>query len=745
MYRRALAEVPDDVDALAGLGMAYSNLGRPSDALDAYRSACDIDPGDPVLRERLAETLGQLGLGEEAAKAYLASAELYRDQEQAPRLAVSCWERAANADPGCLGAHVALLKYYQRCGLTREAVDSCIALARTYRDHGRSDFALRICQHALQLSPRNPEALALLDRLRSGSHPSQDSEKEQTAEEQEPSLLAWPEVSPPDATLLDFTPARSDQPMEDRGSPIEITRRRALTDLAESVFDDVGDTAGDATALGTAGTAAAVSKAVDLQTRGRVNEAVAAYEELIDAGANRPSLHFSLGLLYRESRRFEDAIWQLQRAAEHPDYGLGSHFALGECHRAQGHLDEAARNFLEVLKIIDLATVDGEQAEDLLHLYQCLADGLGEPDDREQALEFTNTLVTFLSEQGWESKVRVARRRLDVLTKDGPAVSLAEALTVPGSERILESISMSDAYASRGAYYAAMEECHLALKSAPNSLTVHRQIADILLKMDKVDEAVKKLIVVADAYQVRGNPRQAAAMYRQILGLAPMNTRVRARLIALLVKQQEFEQALQHYMVLADSYYQLARLDQARDVYQEALGIASDLDQGSDWTVRILHRIGDLDMQRVDWRKAISVYQQILEVLPDDERARLMLLDLLYRLDEPRRATEQLDELLRIYREADQSDRVLAVLEDLIDRWPGKIAVQARLAQAHLDAGNATEALEHLDKLGDLQLESQRVEDAKSTIRAIVALRPPNVASYETLLKQLETGQLPHL
>jgi tetratricopeptide (TPR) repeat protein len=387
--------------------------------------------------------------------------------------------------------------------------------------------------------------------------------------------------------------------------------------------------------------------------------------------------------------------------------------------------------------------VAGEQADDLIHLYQQLADGYADQQDRELALEFTNTLVTFLSEQGWESKVRRARRRLDVLTKDGPAVSLAEALTVPGAEKTLESIAVSDAYASRGAYYAAIEECHFALRSAPNSLTVHRQIADVLLKMGRVEEAVKKLIVVADTYRVRGYPRQAAAMYRQALGLAPMNTQVRARLIALLVDRQQFEQALEHYLVLADSYYQLARLDQAREVYQEALGIASSVDQGADWTVRILHSIGDLDMQRVDWRKAISVYEQILEVLPDDERARLMLMDLLYRLDQPRRATEQLDELLRVYREAGRPERAFGVLEDLVARWPGKIAIQARLAQAHLDAGNATEALEHLDKLGDLQLESQRVEDARSTIQAIVALRPPNVASYETLLRQLETGQLP--
>ena len=64
-----------------------------------------------------------------------------------------------------------------------------------------------------------------------------------------------------------------------------------------------------------------------------------------------------------------------------------------------------------------------------------------------------------------------------------------------------------------------------------------------------------------------------------------------------------------------------------------------------------------------------------------------------------------------------------------------------RLAQAHLDAGHIEQALEHLDKLGDLQLEAGRAQDAKATIRAIIALHPPNIVAYQQLLDQLESGQ----
>jgi hypothetical protein len=85
---------------------------------------------------------------------------------------------------------------------------------------------------------------------------------------------------------------------------------------------------------------------------------------------------------------------------------------------------------------------------------------------------------------------------------------------------------------------------------------------------------------------------------------------------------------------------------------------------------------------------------------------------------------------------------MFSVLNDLLERWPANIALRARVAQAHLNAGHTEQALEHLDRLGDLQLESGRLEDAKSTIQAIIALSPPDVASYEMLLKQIESAGL---
>jgi len=227
-------------------------------------------------------------------------------------------------------------------------------------------------------------------------------------------------------------------------------------------------------------------------------------------------------------------------------------------------------------------------------------------------------------------------------------------------------------------------------------------------------------------------------MYKRALTLSPMNTGVRTKLIDMLVSHGKIEDALENYLALADSYYNMAQMDQAREVYQKALRLAPRGDPGRRWSVRILHKVGDIDMQRVDWKRAVSDYEQIRKLAPDDERARLTLMELHHRLGRPDLAITELDGLLKIYRGSDRTQRIFAILDDAVNERPDDIPLRTRLAQEHLNAGNVDQALQHLDKLGDLQLKAGRPKDAKTTIRAIIALNPPNAEAYQQLLDQVD-------
>jgi tetratricopeptide (TPR) repeat protein len=733
-YKRALAEFPKDADALAGLGAAHFGAGDLKSALDAYQRASEITPDDPVLLERIGQTHEQLNQGRAAAEAYLASADCHRKQ-RATDLAFERWKDAACAWPDSVQAHVKLLQYYQEQGKKTEAVAECLALVHIYQDRGQIEYATQISQHALKLAPHDTGVLRTLDNLRYSETLAAEAEASEKAQSPEP-------FSEP--MSLDFA-STGVESVESRGSPAAIARQKALTDLAESFFEDDDSVAiaappagAEMRQLSKAEIDGLLGRAIDLQTRGEIDAAIDAYERVVAAGSEQPAVFFNLGLLYEEKLHFDAAISQFERSVIHSDYTLGSHFALGECHRAKGRIDEALEHFIEVLKIVDLATVERDQADDLIQLYEHLADGYVAKGDRNQALEFTNSLVTFLSEQGWEDKVVQARRRLDVLAEQGPTLSLAEMLATADSESLLESVSLAQEYAKRGMYYAALEQSYSTLGKAPTYLPTHRQLGQVLLEMGKVEEAVAKFVAVANTYLARGNVGQAVGMYNRALKLAPMDTVVRAKLIDILVSHGKIEEALQHYLILAESYYNLAQMDRAREIYQEALKLAPRGAPGQRWMVRILHKVGDIDMQRIDWKRAVGVYEQIRKVAPDDERARLTLMELYHRLGRPDLAVGELDDLIKTYRERGKTERIFTILEDAVDERPDDIPLRTRLAQVHLDAGNVDQALQHLDKLGDLQMNAGRAEDAKATIRAIIALNPPNVGAYKQLLAQID-------
>ena len=689
-------------------------------AIAEYQKALTEFPNDEDTWSKTADALERIGRLDGAARAYAAIADL-RLRRRDVDTAVDIWVRAARLDPNNADIQRRLARVYQHQGKTKLAIRALLALARIHQNGGQFQEAVEQVQAAAALDPNDPDILTAMELLRS----------------------TQPAVSPlPAAPARKLDTSIFDLPTESeeasRGSPIEIAREKALSDLAGSIFEEAAP-ARAAQRLSKAEIDALVGQAIDFQTRGDAQAAIDAYQVIIGAGADMPAAHFNLGLLLQETLHFDEAIQQFQRTVNAPEYRLGSLFALGECYRAKGRIDEALSYFIEVLKIVDLGTVRREQADDLIQVYQSLAESYAAKGESEQATQFAGSLVEFLSSKGWEDKVAEARKRLDQLTiEGGPAITLAELLTVPNAAEMLESMALIGEYAKRDKLYAALEVAHLAILRAPDYLPLHLRVADVLWSSGRTEPALAKYLTVADTYNARGEARQAIGTYQRILKMAPMDVNVRSTLIELLVSYGQIDRALEQYLQLADAYYQLANTDKARDVYQDALKLAPRGSPQRNWPAQILHKLGDTHVQRIDWRHALPIYEQIKSMSPGDERARVMLVDLYFKTDQPQRAIREVDELLAAYRSSGKTDKIAPLLEDQVRTYPNDMALRARLAQAYLEGRQLAQAIQQLDALGELQINAGMKREAIATIRAILALNPPDAAEYRQFLAQLE-------
>ena len=135
--------------------------------------------------------------------------------------------------------------------------------------------------------------------------------------------------------------------------------------------------------------------------------------------------------------------------------------------------------------------------------------------------------------------------------------------------------------------------------------------------------------------------------------------------------------------------------------------------------------------------------EDILRISPDDDRAYLTLYRLYPRTGRLHLGINILDKLIKRYLTQNKVSNALTVLEDLVDSEQENIPLRARLAQLYLNLGRREKALEHLDVLGDLQLEIGHRDAASKTIEAILALNPPNREAYADLYRELTNNETP--
>ena len=721
-YRRALREFPDDVSALMGYAWALLNAKELDEALEIYKRLTRLTPSDPGPYERIAEILKHQGQTAEAAEMYYQAARHY-NQQGLTRKYIAALESSAELEPRNPNVWNALLEVYKQQRDVDNAVLAAVWLAHLYQDQHR-DRAIEVCREMQQFISHDPKLAKTLKMLQSDRH----------IEEPPPigSRIPMPTDELEDGGRVEME--------EEGGGPLHQAQHRALEQLAESIFEeDKPQVAG----FSQMEIDMLIGKAIDTQTRGDLEEAQKAYESLLGGGYSIPAIHFNLGILHKEQHRFAEAVEQFEHSLSAPEYELGSHFALGECHLAQDDYAEALSHYLTALKTVDLTTVEAPRAESLRHVYAGLAESVIDPGKPEKNRALCESLSDFLGQSRWQEKVQQARKSLDRLTDSDAVLSLAELVSRPNATGILQSVAQTQAYQKERAFYRAQEELFHTIGKAADYLPLHHLLGNILLENDNFDQGIAKFRAIARTYETRGQHAQALSTYREIMQLFPLDVETQQKMIHLYLQQQRFEEAMAQQLQMADAYYQLAQVDEARETYETALELAPRARNEHEWRARILHHIANLDEQRLNWRDAIRSYEEIVRIHPENEDADIALFRIYPRVCKPHLGVNALDKLIRTYLKKRDIKRVLSLLENLIEEDPQNIPLRARITQLYTKLGQREKAISHLDVLGDLQLEAGRKKAAIKTIETILTLNPPDRNAYADLYRELSGHEPP--
>jgi predicted Zn-dependent protease len=148
--------------------------------------------------------------------------------------------------------------------------------------------------------------------------------------------------------------------------------------------------------------------------------------------------------------------------------------------------------------------------------------------------------------------------------------------------------------------------------------------------------------------------------------------------------------------------------------------------------------MADIDMQRLDWRQAIRIYEQIRTLRPDDEATRKNLVDLSLRLGQTAQAAAELESYMSYLQTSNNRIRAIPFIEELLQDRPEDITLRRNLAQAYHQAGRVDDAVKELDAIAESMLDTGKKDDAVVIINQILLMNPPNADQYRQLLIQLQ-------
>ncbi|GAB4497565.1 MAG: hypothetical protein OHK0052_09360 [Anaerolineales bacterium] len=744
-YRQALEIIPDQPQALTNLGLALYEMQDYPQALNYYLQAIKITPNDPIPVEKAAEIYERMGNLEKGCEALLQAAELYARSRELEK-AIECWARITRLEPEHLVAHSRLALVYERMERKPQAVAEYLAVASLFQASGDEQRAVQAVQQAMKVMPDSPkvgQALAMIKNRQQLPKPTRP--KGATGP------IAMAQVRQLEPPSEDTQTANLD--------PISEGRQKALTVLASVLFEAAEDGEGSGAArrgLNSLVRGAAtgslegastvdhtrvllhVTQVIEYQTRGNDKDAANELEKAIEAGLDHPAGYFDLGLLQAQvGDRLETALRNLQKSKKSPDFVLAASLLMGKTYRSMGRLQEASLEYLEALKIADSRLAPPSQANELRQLYEPLIEIQQRETDAKVQQRLCDNVRDLLERADWQKQIRQARQQLPEQPMGMPPLPLAEILTAASSSHVVQSIARMRQYAQSGWWRAAMEEAFWTIQQAPSYLPLHSYMADLLIQQGFIREAIAKLNVVARAYSMRGDNKQSIDILKRIIELAPMDLAARNRLIEQLIALHEYELAIQQHLELATVYYNLAELDMARKTYTEGLRLTQKPTVSSVWKVKILHQMADIDMQSLDWRQALRVYEQIRTLQPDDRKARHWLVELHLRLGQQAQALAELDSYLALLAQSREFEPAIGLLEELCEERPDQIPLLYRLGELYRQVGRNEESISLLDTVAEMMLNNGDKAGAIRAVQSILKMNPPEAEKYRQFLQEL--------
>ncbi len=566
---RALQEFPQDHDARSSAAVALFNTGKHPQALQIFEELRAGDANNPFFLEYIARTNEQMGNRLAAVGNYSQLADLQQSRRLFPK-AIEALRDILRLSPDADDQRLRLAKLLEDTGGAAAAAEEHLELARRARAQDRLRVATERAEAALRLDANSRDARELLGELHNALAEAALNDQ------------SGGEAALPAAALRGMTGSL-------RSTPAAVDK--------------------------------VIAEAQRLQEAGDSEAAITQYERAVNLGVDRSDVFYSLGLLYQERGDHAQAVKTLQRATGDSEYALSAHYALGASHQALGQLPQAAQEYEQTIRLVDLQSIGKAESEDLVQMYESTAGIYIEMNDMARAASLYSTLATFLAGKRWgKERAEEFRKKAKELTDRNMFAKLRTlgtgALTTPeprtpaapptpapadapmpetwGKIRPITDFLRPSQLPDSGAdIFAALPEAApaapvdplTAITSLPPDKPTFAPVTS--LDLTGLDDVGARYASASEKYIDQGLHLAALDACLEIIRINPDYLPIHMRMGEIYEREGRPEEALTKYQLLIDTYVARNESRRAIDVYYRLIELSPD-------TINARSRLADL-------------------------------------------------------------------------------------------------------------------------------------------------------
>lgn len=284
-------------------------------------------------------------------------------------------------------------------------------------------------------------------------------------------------------------------------------------------------------------------------------------------------------------------------------------------------------------------------------------------------------------------------------------------------------LASAQKFIAKGQIDRAIKDYEQVVSLDPNDIRHRQRLAEMLVKINRKDDAVAEYKVIGKYYSDNTYFLKAIAVFKQIQKLIPDDIDITLTLATLNEKQGLTGNALTEYGIVLNYYQSAGRLNDALKVLESMLNLDPE-NLNTQFQFAELHfAAGQADKAYQEftqlalllWKQGnhdafTQVCARIEALFPDQKEFQLDFIAALLEKGEMAGVIPQLQQILRsdatnlrpwllladVCRKLGETEKLKSVLQQVVRLFPGEASLRLDLARLHLNAGNATSALDLL-------------------------------------------------